>query len=265
MANVPEPLQLLAEHSSSYAPLGPDEERIVTDRFVLWLGPGLHPGFNVFQRLRLAPDQLEDTLAEGRRLLRARGRPVSTWEVSSSATPPDLGRRLESYGLVPADEHFVVAMVLTEPPAPPPAGVVARPVESLAEFRTAHEIAWEGFGFPEEDRAAEAARLERAYEAELRGGPYITFLTFLDGEPVASAKATITEHGLSLNAGSTLPQGRGLGAYRALVAARWDEAVRRGTPALATQAGPMSRPILRRLGFREVAEVWIYKDELGHA
>jgi len=38
------------------------------------------------------------------------------------------------------------------------------------------------------------------------------------------------------------------------VRARWDEAVRRGTPALAVGAGAMSRPILERLGFVQVLE-----------
>ncbi|MGH3102662.1 MAG: GNAT family N-acetyltransferase, partial [Gaiellaceae bacterium] len=57
-----------------------------------------------------------------------------------------------------------------------------------------------------------------------------------------------------------LPNARGRGAYRALVAARWAAAVARGTPALITQAGAMSRPILNRLGFRELAEIRIFLD-----
>src|SRR5206468_8394543 len=36
---------------------------------------------------------------------------------------------------------------------------------------------------------------------------------------------------------------------RALVKARWDDAVARGTPLLVTHAGALSRPILGRLGF----------------
>ena len=47
---------------------------------------------------------------------------------------------------------------------------------------------------------------------------------------------------------------RGRGAYRAVVRARWDAAVARGTPALAVGAGPMSRPILERLGFEQVLQ-----------
>ena len=49
-------------------------------------------------------------------------------------------------------------------------------------------------------------------------------------------------------------------ADRALVAARWRDAVVRGVPVLVTQAGAMSRPILQRLGFREVCEIQIFLD-----
>jgi predicted GNAT superfamily acetyltransferase len=69
---------------------------------------------------------------------------------------------------------------------------------------------------------------------------------------------------VTLFGGSTLPEARGRGAYRALVAARWDDAVERGTPILVTQAGPMSRPILAQLGFREVCEIRILLDKFDH-
>ena len=53
-----------------------------------------------------------------------------------------------------------------------------------------------------------------------------------------------------------LPATRGRGCYRALVRARWDAAVELGTPGLAVQAQyGTSFPILRRLGFVEVATV----------
>jgi hypothetical protein len=66
---------------------------------------------------------------------------------------------------------------------------------------------------------------------------------------------------VSLFGGATLPEARGRGAYRALVAARWEDAVARETPILVTQAGPMSRPILTQLGFRDVCEIRILLDE----
>jgi predicted acetyltransferase len=60
-----------------------------------------------------------------------------------------------------------------------------------------------------------------------------------------------------------LPEARGRGAYRALVAARWRDAVERGTPLLVTQAGRMSQPILERIGFRRVCEIRILLDDFG--
>jgi hypothetical protein len=48
-----------------------------------------------------------------------------------------------------------------------------------------------------------------------------------------------------------------------LVAARWQDAVARRTPALVTQASPMSRPILEQLGFRELCEIRILLDSFG--
>ena len=54
----------------------------------------------------------------------------------------------------------------------------------------------------------------------------------------------------------TLAEARGGGCYRALVRARWDEAVALGLPGLAVQAQyGSSFPILRRLGFVETATV----------
>ena len=88
----------------------------------------------------------------------------------------------------------------------------------------------------------------------------VVYLAYLDGKPVARASGAFSEHGVTLFGGATLPEARGRGAYRALVAARWEDAVRRGTPALITQAGAMSQPILGRLGFREVCRIRILID-----
>ena len=85
----------------------------------------------------------------------------------------------------------------------------------------------------------------------------------MDGDPVARASAAFGEHAVSLFGGATLPEARGRGAYRALVAARWEDAVARGTPVLVTQAGRMSQPILAQLGFRPVCEIRVLLDRFG--
>jgi hypothetical protein len=86
---------------------------------------------------------------------------------------------------------------------------------------------------------------------------------WLDGEIVAAGTAAPTEHGLLLYGGATLERARGRGAYRAVLHARWQEAVRNGTPALITQGGSMSRPILEALGFERVGEIHMLMDEFG--
>ena len=113
---------------------------------------------------------------------------------------------------------------------------------------------------PEEDAATARAAAERQHAQDLRTETTRTFMAFVDGEPAA---ATFLPEVVVMNGGATVEHLRGRGAYRALVAARFAEGVRRGTPALLTQAGAMSRPILARLGFEPVARVRILIDEGG--
>jgi GNAT superfamily N-acetyltransferase len=81
------------------------------------------------------------------------------------------------------------------------------------------------------------------------------WLAYVDGEPVAYAGAIAGPRGLFLTGGVTVPEARGRGAYRALVRARWDEAVRLGTPALVVHAEDASRRVLERIGFRRMSPI----------
>jgi hypothetical protein len=82
----------------------------------------------------------------------------------------------------------------------------------------------------------------------------------VDGRAVATGLPGYCNRGGFLFGGSTLCEARGRGAYRALVRARWDEAVSRGAPGLVTQTAPTSEPILRRLGFEEVCRLRRLED-----
>jgi hypothetical protein len=257
---VPAGLLRLAEDSNTYTPLGAGERRLEDPRFVVWLGPSPSPWSTVVQRLRLG-DRVDEVVAEIRELLRRLERPVRCqWEVSQSATPPDLHARLVGLGFEPDPEPFVVGMVLTVEPPPGPPGVVVRAVATAAEFAATQEIARDAFGVPEGAREAMRERDADAW-AQLEASPHAAvYVAELDGVPVASARATFADDGVVLNSGATLEAARGRGAYRALVRARWEDGVRRGTPALVTQAGVHSRPILGRLGFVEVAEIRVLLD-----
>lgn len=258
---LPSELLDLAEHSNTYTPLGAGERRVEDPRFVVWLGPSKSPWSTVVQRLRFGDEDVEGAVGGIRELLHRLDRPRRCqWEVSGSATPADLRDRLVALGFEPDPEPEVVGMVLTDEPPPVPAGVTVRRVETLADYAVSQEIARVAFGVPEEERAAMRERDEVGFEQLLASPDAALFLAELDGTPAASARATFARGGVVLNSGATLPAARGRGAYRALVRARWEEGRRRGTPALVTQAGAQSRPILRGLGFVEVAEIRVLLD-----
>jgi len=242
----------LAENANAYTPLRQGEDRIATGRYVLWLGRGAGPGSNVAQRFRFDAGDLDAVREEIHRHVRARGRSACSWEVGTHARPADLVERLHSLGVVDDQpDALAVGMVLTEAPPGPSAGVEVRRAETTDEIRLASRIAAVAFGgSPPEDEPPPHS-------------DYAVYLAYVDGEPVARASVAFSGLGGTLFGGATLPDARGRGAYRALVAARWAEAVARGTPLLVTQAGAMSRPILAGLGFRAVCEIRILVDDFG--
>jgi hypothetical protein len=249
----------LAENANTYMRLGPGDERIIDPRFVIWFGSGVaDPHWTVVQRLRLG-DEVDADVDAIRGLVRARGRPGCTWEIADSATPADLVSRLLARGMTRDDEPVATGMVLRREPAWAEApGVTVRRVRSVDDAEAAARIAGTAFGMTPAAVEEIVARAREELGREGEGGA--TYLAFVDGEPAARATAAFTEHGVLLFGGATLPGARGRGAYRALVRARWDDAVDRGTPVLVTHAGAMSRPILERLGFEAVSRVEILVD-----
>jgi GNAT superfamily N-acetyltransferase len=250
-------LREIAEYPNSFGPLGPDEERIETHRYTLCMGSG--PRWNTVQRQRFPAEEVDEVVGEVRSLLRSRGRDSTQWEIGSGAEPRDLVELLLQRGLERDKEPFAVAMVLrSEPPAPPP-DVEARRVETFDEYVAANEVQLAAFSTTD----AEAAEHRGGLAARWRESPTIMHVAWHEGVIVSAGKCAPTSHGLLLYGGATHPAARGRGAYRAVLRARWDEAVARGTPALFTQAGAMSRAILERLGFERVGHVHILLDELG--
>jgi len=120
-------------------------------------------------------------------------------------------------------------------------------------------VQWEAFETPE----AEIAELRAQLPQMWRETPNLAHVASIDGEVVAAGTSAPTEHGLLLYGGATRPSARGRGAYRAVLHARWHDAVANGTPALITQGGSMSQPILERLGFARVGEIHMLLDLFG--
>ena len=245
-------LRELAEYPNSFGPLGPDDERIETERYTLCMGNRAR--WNTVQRQRFEADEVDGVLEEVRAHLRARGAKRTQWEIGSQARPSNLVELLRDRGLVPDREPYATAMVLRSEPEPPPADVTARPVETYDEYRAASEVQHIAFAMAEPfDETGLRERWKRS--------PNVTFAAWVDGRIVGAATGAPTAHGMILYGGATHPDARGRGAYRALVHARWVDAVARGTPVLVTQAGHMSEPILARLGFEAVGWNHVLVDE----
>jgi hypothetical protein len=204
--------------------------------------------YTAVEGIRLRGDELDDAVAEVAAFLATSGTRRASWWLTERSTPGDLEEQLLARGLARSDADYLhAAMVLTRPP--PAAAIEARPVATLDEFVEARRVGIAAFG----DTATPAptkAELAAEYERDLQP----LFAAWVDGRIASVGRAIFTHAGAYLMGGATAEWARGRGAYRAVVRARWDAAVERGTPALAVGAGSMSRPILARLGFEQVLQ-----------
>ena len=247
----------IAEYPNSFGPLGPGDERIETARYTLCMGTG--KSWNTVQRQRFSEKEVDQVLEEVRASLRERGRSSTQWEIGSAAQPRDLPDLLLKRGLVPDREPSAIALVLREAPEFASSECVGRRVETFEEYVAANEVQHAAFGVSSED----AEKRREALRERWRNSPNIMHAVWRGGEIIGAGLSAPTGYGLLLYGGATRPEARGRGAYRALLRARWEEAVARGTPALFTQAGAMSFPILHRLGFQRVGHIRILLDEFG--
>jgi hypothetical protein len=246
-----------AEDPAPHLPAVADAELVVDDRFCAVVSPR---GVDV-SRLRLRANQVEPTVAEIRALAPP-GVRVS-WLVGASATPPDLPERLRALGCrdpEPPDEPHVAALAIDHAPPPGPPDVEVRRIETFDDFLVGLELMLAAAPWTEEGRARQRQNVEERYERRRRlpGGEWIAYL---DGRPAAHAAALAGPRGVFLNGGATVEWARRRGCYRALVRARWDDAVARSTPALAVHAQHgTSQPILERLGFRVACDLHALSD-----
>lgn len=210
---------------------------------------------------RVRTDDVVAALEWTREESRRRGLRMVEWWLGWSATPPDAREQLLELGLVPDEVPTLTGMTSSVAP-PEVAAVEVRRVETAAEYRETIEIDWEVWQLSEEERATRrAVELDR-WEPIHRAGVVHHYAAFVDGVRVGFGRAIDMVGAVGLYGGAVLPEGRGRGAYRALVRARWEHATERGTPLLVVQAGAMSGPVLTRLGFESHGEIELLVDRL---
>ena len=229
-----------------------------TDRYVLWMGRGDEPGWNVAQRFRLGADEVDEVRAEIHARLRRRAAPRAPGRSARMRRPADLVERLLALGLVDDEPTpLAVGMVLTEPPARR-----RRPDVEVRRRDDAGGAARRG--------ADRRGRVRDARADRAAAEPTTTPTTSSTSRTSTASRSRgrrprSAEHGVD-----ALRRRDAAGGARArrLPRARRGALGGRGRArdAGARHAGePMSRPILARLGFREVCEIRILLDEFEPA
>jgi hypothetical protein len=221
-------LHEFAEDVYAYIGTKPWQTMLDTERFVLKHSDTEDATGGIATRIRLNAS-FEQGVQDVKSWFVARGRHAFFWMVGPSATPGDFLQRLLELGAVPVET--AACMLLRIEPPPVATSYTIRPLVSLAEHEERVDVDAVASGWDEPQRDA-AKRAVREHYADLDPSRGEIFGAFADERLIAFGAARYTRLAVFLDGAVTLPEARGSGAYRALVRARWDEAVRRRTPAL---------------------------------
>jgi GNAT superfamily N-acetyltransferase len=260
--NISDAIRRLAEEpDASFGEPPPPSRLIKTAACCIGLSPTLDQS-NV-TAIHTTAAELDGVIAEARGHLRAAGYVRNVWVVGPSCRPDGLVEMLLARGFFPPHkapyEPEMTAMALVDAPPPPPPGIEARRVRDYDEYLATMRIAMRMMGESEGDGQGWVDAAPTLWAQE-NGVARYTHAAFIDGKMIGFAWTAPHPAGLMLAGSFVLPEARGRGAYRALVAARWQTAVALGTPALAIQAGAMSRPILERCGFEALCQLTVLQD-----
>jgi ribosomal protein S18 acetylase RimI-like enzyme len=226
----------------------PDEPGARVERVgdvVRHVGPAA--GWNGVLWSGLDEDSADAAIAEQVRFFGGLGRTFE-WKTYAHDRPSDLPDRLKAAGFVPEEpETLLVAETAALPvDTAPPEGIRLLPVtdESQVELvERVHELAFES------GRSAIGHQLRTQLAQDPATVPAVVALH--GDEPVSAARMELHPGTAfaSLWGGGTVPEWRGRGIYRSLVAFRVRIAAERGFAYVQVDATPYSRPILERLGF----------------
>ena len=172
------------------------------------------------------------------------------WNTAPGSAPADLGPRLVKRGL---DEHWGRGMALERGLAgeaqPTGCEVVVVSSEALADFTHVMASGWN----------VDPLALAALHQHSFRERRHHHFLAYCGGVPAAAASYVAFTSSAFLMGAVVLPQFRGRGVYRALIAARLAHARSFGIELATTHAREASSaPILEKLGFATVCRFAMY-------
>lgn len=186
------------------------------------------------------------------------------WKHYSYDKPADLPARLQAAGFTPeqAEALLVAEIAHLTLDARAPAGVELRPVRDQAGVEALVSVSEQAFG-------EEHSGLGDALLAEFAAAPdqIAAVVAWAGDVPICAGRVELpagTDFA-SLWGGGTIPGWRGRGVFRSVVAHRAAIASAAGFRYLQVDAMPDSRPILKRLGFVELATTtpFIYRNDAG--
>ncbi|MFI8525781.1 GNAT family N-acetyltransferase [Promicromonospora sukumoe] len=180
------------------------------------------------------------------------------WKTRGHDHAPGLAEALAEHGFVAEEPESIMigeaAALAVDVPLPD--GVTLRRVTEEADVRAMCAMQDEVFGSPVSDSTANAILRRQAIDPEME-----LWVAEADGAIVTAGRLEPVPGTdfAGIWGGSTRPEWRGKGIYRALTAARARSALARGKTLIHSDSTEYSRPILERYGFHKVSTTTPYE------
>jgi GNAT superfamily N-acetyltransferase len=227
------------------------------DRVIRGITPG--DGWNGVTWSDLDATSADEVIAA--QLMRFAGREWE-WKYYSYDLPADLPARLMAAGFTPEPVEALLVAEVAELAlhVPPPPGVELRPVIDEGGVAALVQVQEQVFGSVHTSTGATLRTALKEHSTTVAA-----VVAYAGSTPIAAGRMEFHEGTdfASLWGGGTLQSWRGQGVFRSLVAHRAALASARGFRYLQVDASADSRPILKRLGFVELASTTPFTHSAG--
>ena len=226
----------------------PGLKKEVAGGVVRFTGPPEHEGGNFVLFSRFGDDHADAVIGEQISYYRSRQTPFE-WKVYDHDSPPDLRTRLVVQGFKPRERDVVMVMNVrgAQPRLLRSPHIKVDQLTDAAQLKSLSSLLYRVYG-------VDFTYLERLLGEDLRERPYFSsiYMATMEGEPagVGWVQFPVRSQFASLWGGTVLPEYRGRGIYRALIAVRLQEAIRRGYGLLTMEAPRSCRGLAEKLGFQ---------------
>jgi predicted GNAT family acetyltransferase len=214
------------------------------------------PLFNVVTRVRLAPDNLYESIEKAMGRFKENAVP-GNWHVGPATRPSDIGNTLEAHGFVQTANEPGMAIDLDAlKDVVVPSGFVIEPIRTGTQVDACVEVALQGFGIPDflkEILPGLITSLGLEPESSIQN-----YLGLLDNKPVAVSTAYYGAGVAGIYNVTTLPEARGRGIGTAMTVKPLLDARLKGYRVGILQSSEMGYSVYEKIGFQEVCRINIY-------